>query len=369
MANMDVLFQPGKVGSVEVKNRIFMAPLTRNRAQQPGNAPGPMNREYYVQRASAGLIITEGTAISQQGVGYAYVPGIYTDEQEAGWKDVVNGVHAAGGRICLQLWHVGRISHHVFQENNQPPVAPSAIQASANTQIPNGQPGGFDLVPTDKPRALDTSEIPGIIDQFVQATRRARRAGFDMVEIHSANGYLLNQFLAPNANQRTDQYGGSMQNRARIVLEVVDAVAAEIGNERTGIRFSPFGTFNDINNPEAGIMSEYIAGELDRRKIAYVHLAEPDWAGGPHLSDEYRQSVRDQFSGFIILAGGYTPEDAADTVARGLADAIAFGRQFIANPDLPARIRRGGPYNEPERATFYGGNAHGYTDYPALQGA
>ncbi|MCX9157506.1 alkene reductase [Niveibacterium sp. 24ML] len=359
------LFSPLKLGSLTLPNRMFMAPLTRQRAAQPGNVPTALNATYYAQRASAGLIVTEATQVMPEGQGYAWTPGIHSDEQQAGWKLVTDAVHAAGGHIALQLWHVGRISHRHVQPNLQLPVAPSAIQANAQTFVvhPDGSMG---MVQTDLPRALETAELPGIVAAFRAAARRAVDAGFDLVEIHAANGYLLDQFQSTGPNQRTDAYGGSVENRARLTLEVVDAVVAEIGAERTGIRISPFGTFNDIADTEAEAMGFYLAEQFNARKLAYVHVAEPDWAGGPQLADAFRAGLRARYQGVLVFAGGYTDAKAEALIAAGIADAVAFGRAFLANPDLPARFAKGAELNAPDAATFYGGADKGYTDYPAL---
>lgn len=360
------LFQPAQAGAVSLPNRVLMAPLTRSRAGQPGDVPTDLNVEYYVQRASAGLIVTEATQISRQGQGYAWTPGIYTDAQEAGWKRVVDAVHARGGRLSLQLWHVGRISHSLLQENGQAPVAPSALVAE-NSQCFVVQPDGTPAnVPTETPRALATDELPGIVRQYRDATRRAKRAGFDLVEIHAANGYLLNQFLATGSNQRTDAYGGSLENRARLVLEVVDAVAAEIGADRTGIRLSPHFSGHGMVDDESEAITLYLAREFTRRGLAYLHIAEPDWAGGPDLTDSFRRQLREAFGGLLIFCGKYDRDSAAALIDAGIGDAVAFGRPFIANPDLVERMRRDAPLNKPDRNTFYGGGAEGYTDYPAL---
>ncbi|WP_439891487.1 alkene reductase [Ralstonia sp. 25C] len=363
------LLSPVQVGHTTLANRVVMAPLTRSRAGQPGDVPTELNVTYYAQRASAGLIVTEATQISRQGQGYAWTPGMYTDAQEAGWKAVVDAVHAKGGRISQQLWHVGRISNTLLQENGQAPVAPSAIVAKGAQSFvvhPDGTPGNE---PTSEPRALATEEIPGVIAQYRQAVLRARRAGFDFVEIHAANGYLLHQFLSTNSNQRTDQYGGSLENRARLILEVVDTAIAEIGADRVGIRLSPHFVAHDIADAQAEESALYLARELTKRGIAYLHIAEPDWAGGPELSGDFRRQLRDAFKGTLIVCGNYTAEEGEQMVASGLADAVAFGRPFIANPDLVARFRAGASLNTPDRTTFYGGQEKGYTDYPTLEEA
>lgn len=364
---LDHLLSPMPLAGITLANRIIMAPMTRSRAAQPGDVPTDLNAEYYAQRASAGLIITEASQISRQGQGYAWTPGIYTDTQEAGWKKVASAVHAKGGKIALQLWHVGRISHRLLQANAQAPVAPSPIRAE-NSQsfviLPDGTPSNQ---PCDTPRALASAEINGLIDDFVRAARRSVRAGFDFVEIHAANGYLLNQFLATHTNQRFDQYGGNLQNRARLLLEVVDAISAELGVGRVGVRLSPNGVFNDMGgDTESEKMALYLARQLGTRQIAFLHIAEPDWAGGAPLSAEFRRELRLAFDGRLIFCGGYTAEKAEAVIASGIADAIAFGRPYIANPDLVARFRQGAALNAPDQATFYGGAAAGYTDYPTL---
>lgn len=360
------LFTPLQLGALELPNRIIMAPLTRSRASQPGDIPNAMNARYYAQRAGAGMIVSEATQISRQGQGYALTPGIYTDAQVQGWKQVTGAVHAAGGRMAMQLWHVGRISHHVLQDNGQAPVAPSAIRSDTGESFVV-LPEGPKRVPCDTPRALDTAEIPGIIADYAQAAKNALAAGFDMLELHSANGYLLQQFLATNSNQRTDQYGGSLENRARIVLEAMDAIIAVAGAARVGVRISPHFNRHDISDEQTEAIHLHLAREFNKRGIAYIHIAEPDWAGGPALTDDFRKQLRAAYSGRIIVCGNYTPESAEVRIASGLADAVAFGRPFIANPDLVTRFKLHAPLNKPNPATFYGGGEEGYTDYPSLE--
>lgn len=363
---LDHLFSTMPVGAVTLNNRMIMAPLTRSRAGQPGDVPTELNAEYYAQRASAGLIITEASQVSRQGQGYAWTPGIYTDAQEKGWKQVVEAVHAKDGKIAIQLWHVGRISHHLLQANAQAPVAPSPIRAE-NSQsfviLSDGTPAN---VPCDTPRALASAEISGLIDDYVRAAKRAQRAGFDLLEVHAANGYLLNQFLNPNSNQRCDQYGGNQENRARLLLEIVDAVSEVVGADRIGVRLSPGGVFNDMHDPDGEAMALYLAKALTGRGIAYLHVIEPEFTGGQALSAEFRRDLRLAFPGRLIYCGGYTAEKAEAVIAAGIADAIAFGKAFLANPDLPERFRHSAPLNEPDMTTFYGGGAKGYTDYPTL---
>tara|TARA_R110000796_G_scaffold88164_6_gene189820 strand:- start:13714 stop:14817 length:1104 start_codon:yes stop_codon:yes gene_type:complete len=363
----NLLLEPIQLGSLELPNRIVMAPLTRQRALQPGNVPGPLNAEYYAQRANAGLIISEATQVCPEGQGYAWTPGIHSDEQVEGWMGVTAKVHDAGGRIFMQLWHVGRISHPLLQPNGADPVAPSAIQAQADCFVvdPDGTPH---KERTAMPRALETSEIAGVIESYRSGTANAMEAGFDGVEVHAANGYLLDQFLCSNSNQRTDNYGGSLENRARLVLEVLDAVIAEAGNSgRVGLRLSPMGTFNDVDDANPLETFSYLLEQLKSRKLAYVHVNKPDWAGGTYEGfDELYQQLRKVYPGTMIHCGGHTPESAARTLASGDADLIAFGRGYIANPNLVARIASGAEWNKLDASTLYGGGAKGYTDYPAL---
>ncbi|CNI00675.1 alkene reductase [Yersinia vastinensis] len=360
------LFSPLKVGALTLPNRVFMAPLTRLRSIEPGDIPTPLMAEYYRQRASAGLIITEATQVSFQAKGYAGAPGLHTQEQLNAWKEITQAVHEEGGHIAVQLWHVGRISHNSLQPGQQAPVAPSAIAADTRTTV-RDENGAWVRVPCSTPRALETEEIPGIINDFRQATANAREAGFDYVELHAAHGYLLHQFMSPASNQRTDQYGGSIENRTRLTLEVVDATAAEWGAEHIGIRISPLGPFNGLDNGEDQEEAAlYLIDELNKRHIAYLHISEPDWAGGKPYSDAFRDAVRARFNGVIVGAGAYTAEKAENLIEKGFIDAVAFGRSYIANPDLVARLQQNAPLNEPDGETFYGGGAKGYTDYPTL---
>lgn len=362
----DKLFTPLKVGAITTPNRIFMAPLTRLRSIVPGDIPTPLMGEYYRQRASSGLIISEATQISAQAKGYEGAPGLHSDEQIAAWKKITAGVHAAGGRVAVQLWHTGRISHNSIQPGQQAPVAPSALSAGTRTSL-RDENGHAIRVDTSMPRALELNEIPGIVNDFRQAVGNARDAGFDMAELHSAHGYLLHQFLSPSSNHRTDEYGGSRENRARLVLEVVDAVSKEWSADRIGIRVSPIGSFQNVDNgPDEEADALYLIEELNKRGIAYLHMSEPDWAGGKPYSEEFRQKVRERFSGVIIGAGAYTPEKAESLIEKGLIDAVAFGRDYIANPDLVERLHHNAELNAQRPETFYGGGAEGYTDYPTL---
>ncbi|WP_404325712.1 alkene reductase [Cobetia sp. UIB-001] len=361
----DTLLDPVKLGDLTLPNRILMAPLTR--ARTPDSVPGELQQAYYGQRAGAGLIISEATNISPTARGYVYTPGIWTDEQEAGWKGVVQAVHAKGGRMALQLWHVGRVSHEMVQPDGQQPVAPSALRGEGAQCFVEFEDGTSGRHPTSTPRALETDEIPQLIEDYRQAAVRAKRAGFDMIEVHAANAYLLNQFMATGTNQRTDQYGGSVENRARLTLEVVDAVAEVFGPERTGIRLTPFIEIFGLTDDEPEEMAFYMAEQLSRRGIAYVHVNEPDWAGGDiKFSDDFRRALRERVTGALIFCGHYDGESAARIIDEGIADAVAIGRPYIANPDLVERIRLGAEFNEQDPDTFYGGGAKGYTDYPFL---
>ena len=364
--SQEKLFTPLKVGAVTAPNRVFMAPLTRLRSIVPGDIPTPLMGEYYRQRASSGLIISEATQVSAQAKGYQGAPGLHSPEQIAAWKKITAGVHAENGRIAVQLWHTGRISHNTLQPNGEAPVAPSALSANTRTSL-RDENGHAIRVDTSMPRALETSEIPGIVNDFRQAIANAREAGFDLVELHSAHGYLLHHFLSPSSNHRTDQYGGSVENRARLVLEVVDAGIKEWGADRIGIRVSPIGSFQNVDNgPNEEADALYLIEELGKRGIAYLHMSEPDWAGGEPYSEAFRAKVRARFHGPIIGAGAYTPEKAEDLIEKGLIDAVAFGRAYIANPDLVARLQHKSELNPQHPESFYGGGAEGYTDYPTL---
>lgn len=362
---MATLFDPLQLGDIQIPNRVVMAPLTRMRSQQPGNIPHALNAEYYAQRAGAGLIISEATQISQQGQGYPGTPGIHSDAQVAGWKLVTDAVHAKGGKIVLQLWHVGRISHSSHQPGGGAPVAPSAITPTGKVFTADWKQADYET-----PHALTIDEIAAIKNDYRVACTHAQQAGFDGVEVHGANGYLLDQFLQDGSNQRTDSYGGSMENRARLLLEVVDIAAAVWGKGRVGVRLSPYGTFNDMSDSDPVALFGYVIEQLNKRGIAYVHMIEPraTGAGGsdavnedaPCTSDLFRKN----FTGAFISAGGYTPETAKVAVESGQVDAVAFGRYYISNPDLAQRIQKGVALAPYKRATFYGGGEKGYTDYP-----
>lgn len=358
----DTLLSPYRLGKLELANRVVMAPLTRNRAGA-GNVPTPLIVEYYAQRASAGLIVTEATQVIPEGQGYEATPGIHSPEQIEGWKEVTRAVHARGGRIFLQLWHVGRVSHVSLQPGGAAPVAPSAIRAKTKTFIA----GAFAEV--SEPRALKRDEIPGVIEGFRQGTINALEAGFDGVEVHGANGYLLDQFLRDSANKRDDDYGGSIQNRARLTLEVLRAVIEAAGAERTGIRLSPVTPANDVSDSNPQPLFNYLVGEIDKLAPVYVHLVEGATGGPRDFAPFDYAALRKAFRGTYIANNGYTPESARAAIESGAADLVAFGKSFIGNPDLVERLRRGAPLTTPDKATFYGGGAKGYTDYPALEPA
>jgi len=361
---VSTLFDPLSIGDVKLANRVVMAPLTRMRATQPGDVPNDLMAEYYWQRAGAGLIISEGTQISPAGKGYMDTPGIYSKEQAAGWRDVTDAVHAEGGLIAAQLWHVGRVSHPSFH-NGELPVSASAIPFTNRTTV-RGEDGRPTRVDCPTPRALTTEEIAQTVADYGHAARIARESGFDLAEIHGAHGYLIHQFLSTESNQRDDEYGGSLENRARLALEAIDAVMDAWDPSRVGIRISPTGTANGLDDHDGEAIALHLAAEFTVRGLGFLHLSEPDWAGGPVLSDEFRRRLRDTYDGVIIGAGNYTPEKAERLLEAELIDAAAFGRSFIANPDLPERLRTGAPLNAPDPATFYGGDAAGYTDYPTL---
>jgi N-ethylmaleimide reductase len=365
---MNTLFEPTSAGSLRLSNRIVMAPLTRNRA--PGAVPTALMATYYAQRASAGLLITEATAISHQGQGYADVPGLYAPEQIEGWKRVTQAVHDAGGKIVVQLWHVGRVSHTELQPEGGAPVAPSAIRAKTKTVlIKEGVPT---FVETSEPRALALGELPGIVDDYRRAALAAIKAGFDGVEIHAANGYLIDQFLKTGSNERTDAYGGSIENRARLLLEVTQAVTSAVGGERTGIRLSPVTPANDAQDADPQPLFELVMRQLAPMGLAYVHFIEGA-TGGPREMADRPFDYTDLQKTYRTAGGraawmvnnGYDLALAEKSLKEG-ADLVAFGKLFIANPDLVERLKKRGPFNEPDRNTFYGGGEKGYTDYPAL---
>jgi N-ethylmaleimide reductase len=359
------LYRPFTLGNLELPNRVLMAPLTRSRSKQPGDIPWELNATYYAQRAGAGLIFSEATQVSPQGKGYAFTPGIYSDAQVEGWRKVTAAVHDAGGRIYLQLWHVGRISRPELQPDAQLPVAPSAIKPEGAQTFIDEQSG---LVEVLEPRALATDEIPSVVEQFRQGAINAERAGFDGVEIHGANGYLLDQFIRSKSNRRTDEYGGSIDNRLRFPLMVVDAVVDVWGVDRTGIRISPTGTFNDMHDNDPVATYGALAKALNHRDIAFIEVVEDSFQGNASNGRPERviQAIRENFKGAYIANGNYSAEEAHQRIDSGLCDLVTFGRLFISNPDLPKRFHEGAPLNDFDEATFYGGDEHGYTDYPTL---
>lgn len=364
-----MLFDHYALNALPLKNRIVMPPMTRSRAGA-GDVATDMMADYYAQRASAGLIISEGTQISQQGQGYAWTPGIYSDAQIAGWKKVTDAVHKAGGKIFAQLWHVGRVSHTVLQPGGAVPVSSSAIQAPGvkvfvDVKGRGPENGVGEMVQHDMPRALTLEEIPAIVNDYAQAARNAIAAGFDGIELHGANGYLINQFIDSQANLRDDEYGGSLQNRLRFMREVVTAVSAAIGKERVGIRLAPLTTLmgSKDDTPEATYLAA--ASVLNELGIAYIHIAEADWEDAPVMPAAFKEALRIIFHGALIYSGKYTKARAEEALANGWADLIGFGRPFIANPDLPHRLKNDLPLNAPIKETFFGGGKEGYLDYPA----
>ncbi len=355
------LFTPLQVGPYTLRNRIVMAPLTRSRAAD-GNVPHELNALYYAQRASAGLIISEATQVVPEGQGYISTPGVYSDEQVAGWKLITGAVHAAGGLIFLQLWHVGRISHVEFQPGHGAPVAPSAIVAQGQAYTSKG------FEDFSMPRALDIGELPGVVAGYRTAARHAIAAGFDGVEVHAANGYLLEQFLKDKTNHRTDAYGGSIENRMRLLLEVVDAVNAEVGADRVGVRISPENKANDIDESDPFPLYMAVAKALAGKGMAYLHVIEGDMMAGnsqPETGFDYR-AIKDAFGGPYMANLNFDKARAEAAIADGRVDMVAFGKLFISNPDLVTRFLLDAPLSKPDSKTFYGGDQHGYTDYPML---
>ncbi|WP_312131049.1 alkene reductase [Diaphorobacter nitroreducens] len=370
---MTTLFDPIQAGDLHLANRIAMAPLTRNRSPQA--VPRDITATYYAQRASAGLLITEGTAITHQGQGYSDVPGLYGTEQLDGWKRVTQAVHARGGKIVTQLWHVGRVSHTALQPEGGAPVAPSAVRAQSQTYLVDAASGQGQFVPTSEPRALAAEELPDIVHAFAAAARNAvQTAGFDGVEIHGANGYLLDQFLKDGANQRKDDYGGGIANRVRLMVEVTRAVVDAIGGGRVGIRLSPVTPANDIRDSDPQPLFEHLARELAPLGLAFIHVIEGA-TGGPREVEgrpfdyaAFKNAYRSAGGrGAWMVNNGYDRDMAQEALVSGRADIVAFGRAFISNPDLVERLRRGAPLNAWDKTTFYGGGEHGYIDYPALE--
>ncbi|MEB7538347.1 alkene reductase [Pantoea anthophila] len=368
---MPSLFTPLSLGDLQLRNRIVLPPLTRCRSEQPGNVPGPMMVEYYRQRASAGLMITEGTQIEPRGQGYAWTPGIHSEAQIAGWKKVTEAVHQEGATLFFQLWHVGRVSHNELQPGKEAPVAPSAIAADNVRVFIETGPGAGMLTAPSEPRALTNAEVKEIVALYRRAAENAKAAGFDGVELHSANGYLINQFISEHTNFRTDEYGGSPENRLRFLREVVEAVSSVFGSHRVGVRFAPLFSSTDEDRVYLGLVESdphatYIraAQLLNELEIGYLSIAEADWDNSPDLPESFRIALRETFRSPIIYSGRYTAEKAQRILDKGWGDLFGFGRTFIANPDLPARIKAGNPLNPVDHTSLYGGTEKGYTDYP-----
>ena len=355
------LFTPLKVGAIEAKNRVVMAPLTRNRADNDTGEVKDMHVDYYRQRAGAGIIITEATQISPEGKGYLGTPGIHSDAQVAAWKKVTDAVHEAGGKIVVQLWHVGRISHVSLQPDGQPPVAPSAIAADVKTFTANG----FEQV--SEPRALELNELPRVVADYAHATEMAKKAGFDGVEVHGANGYLLDQFLKTGSNKRDDAYGGSVENRARLLLEVLAAVTEAWDGDHVGLRLSPFSPANGIEDANPQETFDYVVKELNKFGLAYLHMVEGATGGSRELAEgQSLKALRDKFDGVYMANNGYDRAMAIEAVESGAAELVAFGRPYIANPDLTKRLEKDAPLNEGNQKTYYGGGREGFTDYPFM---
>jgi N-ethylmaleimide reductase len=372
--NDSVLFQSTQLGPYTLKNRIVLPPLTRSRSSQPGNIANELMATYYRQRAGAGFMVTEGTQIEPRGQGYAWTPGIYSAEQINGWRKVTAAVHAEGGVIFAQLWHVGRVSHTSLQPGGEAPVAPSAIAANNVSVFIETAPGAGALAAPSVPRALSTAEVKEIVQLYAQAARNALEAGFDGVEIHCANGYLVNQFISAHSNHREDEYGGSLENRLSFLREVTEAVAAVVGKERMGVRFAPLFASTDEDRVYLGLVEDnphetYVEAVkvLQEIGIAYLSLAEADWDNAPELPETFRSAVRSTFTGKILYAGRYTAARGVRSIEAGWGDLIAFGRPFIANPDLPARIANDWPLTPVDPSSMYGGTEKGYTDYPTYQ--
>lgn len=369
MSSNTELFKPIQIGDLKLPNRIFMAPLTRSRSTQKGHVQTPLHALYYSQRASAGLIISEATQISQQGQGYAWTPGIYNQEQVEGWKPVTSAVHKAGGHIFVQLWHVGAVSHNVFQPNGKNPVSSSSWTPAGMAFVGSYHPEG-PMLPHPKSDSLTKPQIQQIMEDYKNAARMAKAAGFDGVELHAANGYLIDQFLRDSVNKRSDEYGGSIENRLRFLNEAVDALLEVLPASQIGVRLTPMGGPGGSSDSNPKAVYTAAAKSIAGRGLAYLHVVRPNGHGGNpddiSQGNDIVSSMRNAFDGPLIANGDFTPEEAAQWIAEKRADAVAFGRLFISNPDLPLRISKNGPYTEADRATFYGGTEKGYTDYKSL---
>lgn len=368
---MSSLFAPLQLGGFQLRNRIALPPLTRCRSEQPGNIPGEMMVEYYRQRASAGFMITEGTQIEPRGQGYAWTPGIHSEAQIVGWRKVTDAVHKEGGTIFCQLWHVGRVSHTELQPEKQSPVAPSSVTATGVRVFIETGPGAGMLTEPSTPRELTTAEVKEIVMMYRTAAENAKKAGFDGVELHSANGYLINQFISEHTNFRSDEYGGSLDNRLRFLREVTEAVSAVFGSHRVGVRFAPLFSSTDEERVYLGLVESdphatYIraAQLLNELEVGYLSIAEADWDNSPDLPESFRIALREAFRSPIMYSGRYTMEKSERMLEKGWGDLFGFGRTFIANPDLPTRFKAGHPLNTVDTASLYGGTRKGYTDYP-----
>ena len=359
------LFRPLTVGDFEVPNRVWMAPLTRCRSLLPGHVPWELNAAYYRERATGGLLLTEATEISRQGRGYVGVPGIFTAAQVGGWKKVTAAVHESGGTIACQLWHVGRASHQAFQPDGRRPVAPSAVAARAEIHLPDGS-----KAPYPTPRALDADELPGIVETYRAAAEHAKAAGFDAVELHAANGYLIDEFLRNGANRRADEYGGGVANRCRFPLMVLDALIDVWGPGRVGVRTSPLGGFNDMTDSDPLPLFAHFYGEVGARGVAFLEVVGEIHGDAidVNLLGEIQAAARERFGGVLVFNGGFTGAKAREAIGAGRCDAVTFGTAFLANPDLPRRLREGADLNDPDPATFYARGPRGYVDYPSLDG-
>ncbi len=367
--NLKSLFKPIQLGSIELPNRIWMAPLTRARSDHDQRTQTALHALYYAQRATAGLIVSEATQISQEGIGYAWTPGIHTDAQVESWRLVNEAVHNAGGHIFCQLWHVGAVSHPVFQPNQGQPVSSSVWTPEGEAFVGSYHPDG-PMVPFEESRALTLEEIPRLLDDYRHAARQSQAAGFDGIELHAANGYLIDQFLRDSVNQRDDQYGGSIENRVRLLVEVVDALCEVLPPERIGVRLTPIGGPGGSRDSDPVTLYTAAAKAISGKGLAYLHVVRTNSHTGDdsqQVSEAAIKSMRDVFDSAFIINGGFTPEEATEWIDAGHADAVAFGRLFIANPDLVERIGQDADLNEPDQDTFYGGGAEGYVDYPTLR--
>ncbi len=365
MKIMKKIFEKTKLKSLDLQNRIVMAPMTRARTSQPGNIPNEMMATYYKQRATAGLIISEATQISDDSQGYSFTPGVYTDQQVKAWQPITKAVHNQGAAMFCQLWHVGRVSHPTFQKGERP-IAPSALAPIETKVWISDDKGNGRMIDCIQPREMTQADIDRVVKDFAYSAKRAVEAGFDGVEIHGGNGYLIDQFLRTNSNKRTDRYGGTRQNRIRFLLEVVDAVIDAIGANKVSVRLAPFITFKDMDCPDIVAAILKASEELQTRDIAYLHLSEADWDDAPIIPEAFRIKLREIFTNTIIVAGSYTQERAEDVLSKGYADLIAFGRPFVSNPDLVSRLENGYDLAELDSNTLFGGNELGYTNYPSF---